>query len=507
MAFQHLEASKVVARLTDQIECEPLTYTSHIATQPRPGPRRYLFPAGAYALGLWHPGDDIHLVCLTDNSSDTFWNYIAEKFDREDLPKFDCIISEPGDQETVWLHCCCNIPSPLDVASLGTLGSNRPSMSQRYYSKSTLNNLVRLLDTWHIIACLGDDIGAFRNAYNTLRPWAEAAGIFSKAFGTLDAESLVWILFTAKDKAAKKKNAVPCSSSNDIIGAFVDRYQTAQNLYSVLTPSMRKPYNPPAHIIANGFATTAYEIGQLRQHPVWIASSKEQYYQRFCGRFANMVIIMAECWAPKQRDTFHSQLVAQVALLPEQIRSASGGNTGIRIWPQPFRPSKDEWLYVIGVESTTASWRDLVETMRFDIDDTVGIANISHCEAEEAWCLPKRYGTTDSPLLLATDAQTPKLQDPPSPSKRFPPASQVLSRLRWDPVHTSFDYEVGYLDRFEGLMWLPLDQWGKEVEDEDFIPEHRIRIFKRVARGTDGDVVWDREKRLCELDGGRAWSR
>lgn len=501
MAFQHQKASKVVARLTEQIQCELLTYTSHIITQPRPGPRRYLFPAGAYALGLWHPGDDIHLVCLTDNSSDTFWNYIAEKLNREDLPKFDCIISESGDQETVWLHCCCNIPSPLNVASLGTLGSNRPSILQSNPPKTTLDNLVRLLDTWHLLACLGDDIEAFRDAYDTLRPWAEAAGIFSKAFGTLDAESLVWMLFTAKDKVATKKNAISCTSSNDIIRAFVDRFQTLQNLYSVLTPSMRQPYNPPAHIIANGFATTAYEIGQLRQHPVWIASSKELYYQRSCERFSNMILIVAECWAPKQRENFNSRLVAQITHLPERLHNAGVENACIRIWPHSFGSSTDEWLYVIGVESPIASWQDLVETLRLEIDDTVGTATISHCDAEEASCLPTRYSTADSPPLLETDAQALRRQSAPSPSKRLPPASQILSRLRWDPAHTPFDYEVGYLDRFEGLMWLPLEQWGKETEDDEFIPEHRIRIFRRIVKGTGGAVVWDRDKRTCKLGG------
>jgi hypothetical protein len=62
-----------------------------------------------------------------------------------------------------------------------------------------------------------------------------------------------------------------------------------------------------------------------------------------------------------------------------------------------------------------------------------------------------------------------------------------------------YDYEVGYLDRFEGLMWLPLEQWGKETEDEEFIPEHRIRILRRIEKQGVSSVVWDREKRICQL--------
>lgn len=49
-------------------------------------------------------------------------------------------------------------------------------------------------------------------------------------------------------------------------------------------------------------------------------------------------------------------------------------------------------------------------------------------------------------------------------------------------------------------MWLPMEQWGRETEEEDFIPEHRTRVFRRVGRdGAEGTVVWDRERRVCTL--------
>ena len=72
-----------------------------------------------------------------------------------------------------------------------------------------------------------------------------------------------------------------------------------------------------------------------------------------------------------------------------------------------------------------------------------------------------------------------------------PSASHVLSRLRWDPAYVNESYEVGYLDRFEGIRWLPLELWGKATEDEDFIPEHRIRVFRKIGVGKKG-VVWER---------------
>lgn len=79
------------------------------------------------------------------------------------------------------------------------------------------------------------------------------------------------------------------------------------------------------------------------------------------------------------------------------------------------------------------------------------------------------------------------------PSDKFSSASQAISRLRWDPQHQNIEYEVGYLDRFEGMMWLPLAQWGKAaVEDEEFIPEHRVWLIKRSISDV---LVWDRKRR------------
>ncbi|PGH15944.1 hypothetical protein AJ79_02111 [Helicocarpus griseus UAMH5409] len=78
------------------------------------------------------------------------------------------------------------------------------------------------------------------------------------------------------------------------------------------------------------------------------------------------------------------------------------------------------------------------------------------------------------------------------------PASDILSRLRWDPSLGSSEYVVGYEDRFVGAKEIPLDRWKSEQTDEEFIPQHRILYFKRKG---DGRVVWDRETRRDEVFG------
>ncbi|KAI7342881.1 hypothetical protein KC336_g23123, partial [Hortaea werneckii] len=83
---------------------------------------------------------------------------------------------------------------------------------------------------------------------------------------------------------------------------------------------------------------------------------------------------------------------------------------------------------------------------------------------------------------------------PPAPGERFRDARTAMEFLLYDSRHANMEYEIGYHDRFEGLKWISLGEWGKKgVDHEDFIPLHRIRKLRRVA---DGRIVWDREKRL-----------
>ncbi|GAB7358162.1 hypothetical protein MBLNU230_g0317t1 [Neophaeotheca triangularis] len=105
--------------------------------------------------------------------------------------------------------------------------------------------------------------------------------------------------------------------------------------------------------------------------------------------------------------------------------------------------------------------------------------------------LDKYRPTPSTPLL----SKPPTSQSPPS-TQRPPPdvsnlasqtAANMLHKLRWHPWLNGASYEVGYQDRFDGLMWKALEEWrsAREAEEEDWIPEHRIRAFRRV-----GDGVW-----------------
>ena len=77
-------------------------------------------------------------------------------------------------------------------------------------------------------------------------------------------------------------------------------------------------------------------------------------------------------------------------------------------------------------------------------------------------------------------------------------ATDVLSRIQWDPTYRSEDFVIGYLERFEGIKEMPLNLWLKESTEEDFIPQHRIRYFKKTP---SEEVVWSRDDRIDNIFG------
>ena len=75
-----------------------------------------------------------------------------------------------------------------------------------------------------------------------------------------------------------------------------------------------------------------------------------------------------------------------------------------------------------------------------------------------------------------------------------------MARLRWDADFQTSSYILGYLDRFEGIKEAAISDWLEESTEEDWIPEHRIKYVKN----TDGEVVWDRHKRIDKVFGSGA---
>lgn len=43
-----------------------------------------------------------------------------------------------------------------------------------------------------------------------------------------------------------------------------------------------------------------------------------------------------------------------------------------------------------------------------------------------------------------------------------------------------------------------MTMWISDISEEEFIPQHRIKYFKR---NSDGEIVWDREGRVDRIFG------
>lgn len=80
-------------------------------------------------------------------------------------------------------------------------------------------------------------------------------------------------------------------------------------------------------------------------------------------------------------------------------------------------------------------------------------------ESTEQWRPPQRNAGPKLPVHVAS-------------GPRLRPATDVLNRLRWDPLYDSADYVVGYVDRFLGEREIAIGRWKSEQTHEEFIPLH-----------------------------------
>lgn len=112
---------------------------------------------------------------------------------------------------------------------------------------------------------------------------------------------------------------------------------------------------------------------------------------------------------------------------------------------------------------------------------------------------------TDSPSFRRGKAK-PSMQEREEgggKKQRMRPATEVISRIQWDPDLTVGDFSVGYLDRFTGIIEKPFQEFFWEdissVGDTVLaVPKHRIQYFKYR-----GEIVWDKRVQLDNFFGSR----
>lgn len=247
------------------------------------------------------------------------------------------------------------------------------------------------------------------------------------------------------------------------------------------------------------------------------------HFLEWCkSRGAGFIKIYGETWAQdlRARTKFTEQsMPAAIKRLLKILRTRTGGQKWFgRVWPYPVSSTDATVTYVVNVQVRINRDPDLkAELLQESMDelkaclqefatdetkpnsilqaDLVDYFDVLTMDPPLAPGLPKFV-----PPANAADEHSPavtSLVDAAFADSRFRTALDAMSRLRHDPSHAGIEYEVGYEDRHEGLMWKALEAWvgRRQTEEEEWIPTHRIRKIRRKKHGI---VVWDKETRMDE---------
>lgn len=544
MADKQLEAiNDTLSRLAESIsaiyvdfskgdECYEHIYVSR-------GPQRILFSTGTLAAGVWSQSDDIHAVCMSSDREQTFWDIVSEGLSVEaafkSIPDSSTIeINIPGHEGKAYLRHCftpggfndANLIKDYGVplysgterlpdhvrtnieCSMSTYLSpqEREEMlldhARRLQVESVGQNLAMIHDA-EFLTCERDRslkargiFHDFQSVYSCIRDWANVSGLIGEHLGFLNCEALLWMVYGAMQQLPAQ-----IAHENLFVEYFFEywasQYSKTHGI-QVKTPSGRELIcqTPPRNVAIIGDVICdmqkSLSSGKICSDQIH-STGPQDGFGKFVGGYNTFLKIRAECWTTNRhnrRKFWDENLPCSLKKLQQSIPNALSP----RLWPHSVGgPSTSESrTYILGFMNIIRVRLDSLNKMPYD--QAEALITIEECSNEELQAFisqSKPTLSTTEPAALDMHTIHDKIEN-----QKFRTASSVLSRLRWDPAHTAKSYDVGYLDRFEGLKWLALDDWGKATEDEDFIPEHRIRQFKR----RDGVIVWDRAKRLDLTD-------
>ncbi|EED15718.1 DUF455 domain protein [Talaromyces stipitatus ATCC 10500] len=213
----------------------------------------------------------------------------------------------------------------------------------------------------------------------------------------------------------------------------------------------------------------------------------EEYQGCFLIGLARNEQPSTESATESDRKSAHVSLLSLLKKFAEQIRADETYFDQSCSWVD-VSLAKASDLQALRVDKSHWSYTDATQAEDFDSDDDVeefyDSFSVNHT-AENTGLIEQ----TNPQVRSSRSALGVQVVEGP----RLRPAVDVLNRLRWDASFDSADYVVGYIDRFIGEKEIPIDRWKSEQTHEEFIPMHRVLYFKRKS---DGERVWDREKRI-----------
>ncbi|KAK5709779.1 hypothetical protein LTR17_019449 [Elasticomyces elasticus] len=483
---------------------------------PTMRPQRYIFPTSTLAAGIWLPGDDVHLVCITEDRKQIFWSIVAEilGLEGQETKEFSpgvmklawsALRVEKAPQNTaVYLHYAV-LPPDLAVKNFARrdaipnlLALIRYPTSDRKtpYMRKHVELARRAV---HITSTTQPKGSQFQTAYHQLHTWARSTGLLSQALELLDGDNLLELLFRACELCITIENT-----------RFLQTFFRDSSLY--LEAAGVRPHGVSAFlqvlghcdriIVRHGGYDSEEGIAALDLENCIVGRG----FDLFLDSYEEFLVLDLETWAKNPQNRAHFQgdgfleIVKHLCngVLSEMENGCDASTTPYRAWP-----------YLVGEEGSKLCILGVCDGRSLTTDEVYAAQAwlASCCEDKEGRIDAKSITKERARALFAAGlerndsptAPIPSTQDSAS-SSYLRPFSQIQSRLRWDPAHMSTSYEVGYEDRFDksNLIWRSLEQWAKATEDEDFVPESRVRTVRRVE---DKYVVWDREKRVDRTGG------
>ena len=354
----------------------------------------------------------------------------------------------------------------------------------------------------------------FNEAYRNLRCWAKAHGIFGPKLGFLDSQSLMWVVHGAyMEDWSPKASSLMDQDSNTLIQAVFKRFESELQIQSTdedFTSIQLDIYTPTKHLVSTHLTrdakqaiyTAIQRTTSIEEEDVAVLSRPQGRFNQFLEDFDYFYKVDCE------EHVVPDNINAIAKYFREKHGKPKLGGLCIRLWPVPFEEKGDSsrLTYAIGlrrlprskhesepVKSCAGTIGDYIMENKLQYDPASGLITISLVGSGAFEPLLHKVIDNDGSAnsTMATSVRT-SARD--ANSGRFRTAAQAISRLRHDPAHAAVEYDLGYEDRFEGMVWMSLEEWGgRETEAEDFIPEHRVRQLRRRA---DGRVVWDREQRV-----------
>ncbi|EME82802.1 uncharacterized protein MYCFIDRAFT_80403 [Pseudocercospora fijiensis CIRAD86] len=360
-----------------------------------------------------------------------------------------------------------------------------------------------------------DSKSAFRSLIIRLTTWAVLNGLMAadQRYGLLTVQCLIWMVHDFAD-LTRHYPEISDVVTSICVPAHLGAY--GMNLNIVAARSRR---SLSAHISAEAGQRLRDVIDRTikSSSPVAELSSVSRAREKFFSDHQVTMALISECWTPHKQKHYHDLLITASTSFQEKLREAAKGQLGANIWPAIERVDRTTSQVYLGLRIAKSdtevpdakSARLLVaahldsileavqDECRWDRDEALLDARIL------TELPPTQPEHSDLPVMCQLGMQESLL--PPSATagtransetSRFLDAAKAISKLRWDPRWNSLEWEIGYEDRFDGLMWKNLEDWQAHTEEEDFIPTHRVR---QIRLRESQEVYWNRDTRDSSL--------